>query len=346
MLGSSDSMRDSENNFFGERRRFVDSRVAVIGAGMMGHGIALHCAISGANVALTDKDPARLESALRWMEGDLRILRDHGLAPGETPSPLTERVSLSAGVEEAAAQADFVFEAVYEDLGVKQGVFRELDEHAPPEAVLATTTSSLRVADIADVVSDPGRVLGAHWANPPHILPLVEVVLGPATSEEAHGRLTAFLRKVGKAPVTCRDVAGYIVNRLQYAMLNEAVSLVERGLTTPEDVDEAVRHGFGIRLACKGPFEWNDLLHDADITLNVFENLYRAEGDPKFKPSALLLKQIERGELGLSTGRGWRDYGGRSQEELIQERDTVVLRAVRALRELGIIQGAPTDRPS
>ena len=327
----------------------MDSRVAVVGAGMMGHGIALHCALTGANVALTDKDPARLDSALEWMEGDLRILREHGLAPEETPAPLAKRVSLAASVEEAAAEADFVFEAVYEDLGVKQGVFRELDEHAPPEAVLATTTSSLRVADIARVVSEPGRVVGAHWANPPHILPLVEVVLGPATSEEAHGRLIAFLRKIGKAPVSCRDVAGYIVNRLQYAMLNEAVSLVERGLTTPEDVDEAVRHGFGIRLACKGPFEWNDLLHDADITLNVFENLYKAEGDAKFKPSALLLKQIERGELGLSTGKGWRDYGGRKPEELIQERDTVVLRAVRALQELGIIRGAPkgrTDQPS
>lgn len=323
----------------------MDSRVAVVGAGMMGHGIALHCAITGANVALTDKDPTRLESALKWMEGDLRILQEHGLAPKETPSPLAGRVSLSAGVEEAAAQADFVFEAVYEDLSVKQGVFRELDEHAPPGAVLATTTSSLRVGDIANVVSEPGRVLGAHWANPPHILPLVEVVLGPATSEEVHAALLAFLRKIGKAPVTCRDVAGYIVNRLQYAMLNEAVSLVERGLTTPEDVDEAVRHGFGIRLACKGPFEWNDLLHDADITLNVFENLYKAEGDPKFKPSPLLLKQIERGELGLSTGKGWRDYGGRSREELIEERDTTVLRAVRALRELGIIQGAHANRP-
>ncbi len=327
----------------------MDSRVAVVGAGMMGHGIALHCALTGANVALTDRDPARLESALKWMEGDLRILQEHGLAPGETPCPLTGRVSLAPSVEEAAAEAGFVFEAVYEDLGVKQGVFRELDEHAPPEAVLATTTSSLRVADIARVVSGPGRVIGAHWANPPHILPLVEVVLGPATSEEAHAALLAFLRKIGKAPVTCRDVAGYIVNRLQYAMLNEAVSLVERGLTTPEDVDEAVRHGFGIRLACKGPFEWNDLLHDADITLNVFENLYKSEGDPKFKPSPLLLKRIERGEMGLSTGKGWRDYAGRSQEELIQERDTVVLRAVRALQELGIIRGAPrgrTDQPS
>lgn len=323
----------------------MDSRVAVVGAGMMGHGIALHCAIMGASVALTDKDPARLESALEWMGGDLRILQEHGLAPDETPSPLTEHVSLVASVEEAAAQADFVFEAVYEDLSVKQDVFRGLDKHAPPDAVLATTTSSLRVAAIAQVVTDSSRVLGAHWANPPHILPLVEVVLGPATREEPHAKLLSFLRKIGKAPVSCRDVAGYIVNRLQYAMLNEAVSLVERGLTTPEDVDEAVRHGFGIRLACKGPFEWNDLLHDADITLNVFENLYKAEGDPKFKPSALLLKQIERGELGLSTGKGWRDYGGRSREELMEERDTTVLRAVRALRESGIIQGAPANRP-
>ena len=322
----------------------MDSRVAVVGAGMMGHGIALHCAITGANVVLTDKDPDRLESALEWMEGDLRILREHGLTPEDAPASLAGRVSLTASVEEASARADFVFEAVYEDLEVKQSVFRELDEHATPRAVLATTTSSLRVADIAKVVSEPGRVLGAHWANPPHILPLVEVVLGPATSEEAHAGLLAFLREAGKAPVSCRDVAGYIVNRLQYAMLNEAVSLVERGLTTPEDVDEAVRHGFGIRLACKGPFEWNDILHDADITLNVFENLYRAEGDPKFKPSALLLKQIERGELGLSTGKGWRDYGGRSREELIEERDTTLLRAVRALQDSGITRGAARNR--
>ncbi len=322
----------------------MGSPVAVVGAGMMGHGIALHCAIAGASVTLTDRDPARLESALKWMEGDLRILREHGLAPSESPSPLAERLSLVASVEEAAAEARFVFEAVYEDLDAKQGVFRVLDEHASPQAVLATTTSSLRVADIATAVADPGRVLGAHWANPPHILPLVEVVLGPATSEETHIALLAFLKKIGKAPVSCRDVPGYIVNRLQYAMLNEAVSLVERGLTTPEDVDEAVRHGFGIRLACKGPFEWNDLLHDADITLNVFENLYKAEGDAKFKPSPWLLERLERGELGLSTGKGWRDYGGRSREELIQERDTVVLRAVRALQELGIIQGASTGR--
>ncbi len=322
----------------------MGSPVAVVGAGMMGHGIALHCAISGANVTLTDMDSAQLESALEWMEGDLRILREYGLVPSETPFPLSERLSLVASVEEAVAKAHFVFEAVYEDLDTKQGVFRVLDEHAPPEAVLATTTSSLRVADIAQAVSDPGRVIGAHWANPPHILPLVEVVLGSATNDEAHIALIAFLKKIGKAPVSCRDVPGYIVNRLQYAMLNEAISLVERGFTTPEDVDEAVRHGFGIRLACKGPFEWNDLLHDADITLNIFENLYKAEGDAKFKPSPWLLDRLKRGELGLSTGKGWRDYGGRSREELLQERDTVVLRAVRALRELGIIRGEPANR--
>jgi len=127
-------------------------------------------------------------------------------------------------------------------------------------------------------------------------------------------------------------------------MLNEAINLVERGLTTPEDVDEAVRHGFGIRLACKGPFEWNDLLHDADITLNIFQNLYNAEGNPKFKPSPWLLDRLKRGELGLSTGKGWRSYEGRSRDEILQERDTVVLRMVRALRDLGIIQGMPAGK--
>ena len=278
------------------------------------------------------------------MEGDLRILQEHGLAPSQIPFQLSERVSFVAILDQAVTKAQFVFEAVYEDLDTKQSVFRVLDKNAPSKAVLATTTSSLRVADIAAVVSDPSRVIGAHWANPPHILPLVEVVLGPATSDEIHITLLAFLKKIGKVPVSCRDVPGYIVNRLQYAMLNEAISLVERGLTTPEDVDEAVRHGFGIRLACKGPFEWNDILHDADITLNIFQNLYKAEGDPKFKPSPWLLDRLKRGELGLSTGKGWRDYEGRSRDEILQERDTVVLRMVRALRDLGIIQGVPAGK--
>jgi len=136
-----------------------------------------HCAFAGTNVALTDQDSARLKSAQAWMENDLRILQEHGPAPSNAPFQLFERVSFVASLEQAVAKAQFVFEAVYENLDTKQSVFRILDEHAPSKTVLATTTSSLRVADIAAVVSDPSRVIGAHWANPPYILPLVEVVL-------------------------------------------------------------------------------------------------------------------------------------------------------------------------
>ena len=303
-------------------------RVAVIGAGLMGHGIALEFALAGYAVTLHDVDERRLADAIGRMRASLRLLSDAGLAAAQVDA-VPAALRITTDLAGAVAGADLVVEAVYEHLPLKHEIFRELDRHAPPRAILASNTSTFVPSVLAEATTRPERVLVAHYFNPPHLIPLVEVVPGARTAEETVQTMVALLTRVGKEAVVVRHEApGFIANRLQNALRREALSSVARGAATPQDVDRGGRRGFGRRLAVAGPFELTELI-GLDLALAIAEQLYPTlESSPE--PPAILRDKVARGELGVKTGQG---FYGWTPEEAAALRERVV-RALIAIARL------------
>jgi 3-hydroxybutyryl-CoA dehydrogenase len=225
------------------------------------------------------------------------------------------RVELESQLEAAAGDADWVFEAAPEDLELKQQIFERLDAVARPDAILATNTSVMKVRDVAAQAVRRERIVGTHWWNPPFLVPLVEVVQGPDTEPATIGRTIAFLRSLGKTPVHVRrDVAGFVGNRLQHALWREAFDLVDKGICDAETVDTVIKASFGRRLPVLGPMENADLV-GLDLTLAIHEYVL-PELDPPSQPSDGLRQHVERGELGMKTGAGFRRWSEREADEV------------------------------
>ncbi|MEO0487831.1 MAG: 3-hydroxyacyl-CoA dehydrogenase NAD-binding domain-containing protein [Pseudomonadota bacterium] len=279
------------------------SRIAVIGAGLMGHGIALTMARAGHEVSVSDPEAASRDSAPDRIAASLRVL---GAQEPEIGDVLV-RVTLCATLAEAATGADVVFEAAPEKLPLKQAIFAELEAVAPAGAVLASNTSVIQISKITAGLNTRHRALGTHWWNPPHMIPLVEVVKTEWTDPAVAEAMFALLAGAGKTPVMVeKDVPGFIGNRLQHALWREAVSLVERGICDAEAVDTVVKASFGRRLAVLGPLENADLV-GTDLTLDIHENvLFDIESRPG--PSPYLRALNEAGHLGMKSGQGFRDW--------------------------------------
>ena len=249
-------------------------RVAVIGAGLMGHGIALELAAHGYDVRLHDQDAARLEKARAAIGEGLARLAEVGRIPAEDLAAAPGRIAMSADLAEAVAGVDLVIEAVSEDLAVKQALFRELDALAPPHAILASNTSTFMPSLLAAATNRPRQVIVAHYFNPPHLLPLVELVRGGQTSDETVETMRDLYRGMGKAPaVVQKEAPGFVGNRLQAAIFREALAIVVEGIASQEDVDTIVKTGFGRRLCVAGPFEIADAA-GLDVKLAVCEQLF------------------------------------------------------------------------
>jgi 3-hydroxybutyryl-CoA dehydrogenase len=277
------------------------SRAAVIGAGLMGRGIAGVLAAGGLDVTLCDVRPDVLNEAVAAARLHSSGTDGHG--------PVNGAAELSLAVRDA----DLVVEAVTEDLAVKQDVFAQISA-AAPHAVLTTNTSVLPVTAIAARAIGPERVLGMHWWNPPELIPVVEVVPGALTSAELPGRVMALLTHLGKTPVRVRrDVPGFVGNRLQHALWREAIALIEDGVCDAATVDLVVRGTLGLRLGEMGPIENADYV-GLDLTLAIHEavlpSLNRDTG-----PSALLRRHVADGALGAKTGRGFLSWPRGAREE-------------------------------
>lgn len=273
--------------------------IAVVGAGLMGHGIAQVFAVQGARVRLHDPSAEALTSAPARVAANLRAI-------GQDPAA-AERIALEADLGAAVAGADWVFEAAPEDLALKQELFARLDELAAPEAILATNTSVMPVTEISARAGRPERVLGTHWWNPPYLVPLVEVVEGERTSRAAIDRACDLLARAGKTPVHVRrDVPGFIGNRLQHALWRQAFELVEQGVCDAEAVDTVIKAGFGARLAVLGPMENADLV-GLDLTLQIHDYVLPTL-DPPSAPSPGLRQRVADGRLGMKTGAGFREW--------------------------------------
>jgi 3-hydroxybutyryl-CoA dehydrogenase len=297
--------------------------IAVIGAGLMGHGIAMEFALAGYSVRLNDSDPARLRAAGESMEAGLRMLVALGLTGERQAASCRGRIVECNDLRNAASGADVVIEAVFEDLNLKREIFRKLDECAPPRAILASNTSSLLPGLLASATGRPGNVVVAHYFNPPYLLPLVEIVRHETTSEETVRTLEALLRKIGKTPVILqKEAPGFIGNRLQAALFREALAIVQGGIASAEDVDIVVKNGFGRRLAAAGVFEvWE--IAGWDLISAICDNLFPVLDASKGTPP-LLKGMIERGELGTKTGKGFYEWTPQSTLDL-KERIAAVL---------------------
>lgn len=293
-----------------------NQQIAVLGAGLMGHGIALTMARAGHAVILTDPVPEARAAVTGRIAASLALM---GVDAAGVATVL-QRIEVVDGVPAAVRAADVVFEAAPEKMALKQALFAEVEAHAPERTILASNTSVMPITEIMGGLRLKGRALGTHWWNPPHLIPLVEVIRTEWTDEAAMAATMALLANAGKTPVRVeKDVPGFIGNRLQHALWREAISLVERGICDAGAVDTVIKASFGRRLAVLGPLENADLV-GTDLTLDI-HNTVLADLEARPGPSPLLQEMVAEGRLGMKSGEGFRRW---SPEEAQAVREKVV----------------------
>ena len=241
-------------------------------------------------------------------------------------------IQFTTDLKGAASKADYVLEAVNENLDLKRRLFQQLGDWTQPHVVLATNTSSFDINELSAVTRHPERVIGTHWFHPPQITPCVEIIPSSATSRETVEIATALMKRIGKVPTPCKSAPGFVANRIQLAMAAEALAIVEAGLATPEEVDQIVKTSFGFRLSAYGPFQICDQA-GADTYYSIYEYLYGMLKREQMKPSPLLKKQVEQGRLGLKTGHGFYEYKQGAAEAMKRERDRKLYARLRLFRE-------------
>jgi len=283
------------------------ARIAVVGAGLMGHGIAQVFALAGHEVTITDTVMQNLNMATSRIAANLRDLGDDENA--------VSRVRPCGDLADAVRQADYVVEAVLEDLPLKQKLFAEIERHVRPDAILASNTSVIPITSIMQGLNRRERALGTHWWNPPFLVPLVEVIETQWTEPEVVAWTMALHRAAGKKPAHVKkDVPGFIGNRLQHALWREAISLVEHGICDAETVDAVVKASFGRRIAVLGPLENADLV-GTDLTLAIHNTVLPAI-DSRPGPSPYLQGLVADGRLGFKSGEGFRKWSAEEQAAL------------------------------
>jgi 3-hydroxybutyryl-CoA dehydrogenase len=317
--------------------------IAAVGAGRMGRGIAIAFAYAGHEVALIDIKPRALEAtakleteSLAEIGSSLRMLADLGMFDaGELPA-IMARVRF-VGLADAPAAlegVDVVFEGVPEVLDGKRDAFAFICEHVRADAIVASTTSTFLVTDLAAFVTHPERLLNAHWLNPAYIVPLVELSPHPGTSAEVVDAMKAMLERAGKVPVVCAAAPGFIVPRLQALIMNEAARMIEQGIATAEEIDKATRYGFGFRFASIGVVEFIDFGGN-DILYYASRYLAQAIDPTRFAPPAIVEQYMEEGRIGLKTGKGFYDYTGVDPDAY---RRDVLGRSLGMLRHLDLLR--------
>ena len=279
-------------------------KIAVMGAGTMGAGIAQTCAAAGYDVVMRDIDQKFVDGGFRRIRDPLMKRVEKGKMTAAEVDGLVSKIRGTVDLKEALNGAQVVIEAVFEKMEVKREIYAEMDRLAAPEVVFASNTSSLSITEMANVTKRADRVVGMHFFNPAPVMKLVEVIRGSETSDATVALAKDLCAKLGKEPVEVKEAPGFVVNRLLVPMMNEAFNLLQEGVASAEDIDKAMKLGTNMPM---GPFELADYT-GIDIGLDVMEVLYRETGDPKFRPSPLLRKYVRAGRLGRKTGRGVYDY--------------------------------------
>ena len=280
-------------------------RTTVLGAGTMGHGIAQVTAMAGNEVTIRDIDEEVLADGVDSIEANLQGGVDRGKVTDAEMTATLDHISTTTDLEAAVGDAELVVEAVPEDVGLKQSVFEDVEAAAPADAIIATNTSSLSVTEIVSTLDDPGRALGLHFFNPVHIMGLVEVIRAEQTDQATLDRITQFVESLDKTPITIRDSAGFASSRLGVALGAEAIRMLETGVASPRDIDQAMELGYNHPM---GPIELTDVV-GLDVRLDVLEYL-REELGERFRPPQALRRKVRAGKLGKKSGEGfyvWED---------------------------------------
>ena len=273
----------------------------------MGAQIAQQAALHGMTVMLSDKDPSQLRRAVESNRGHLARRVEKGkLSPADAEAALGRVVPIT-DLDGAVQQADFVIEAVFEDLDVKRSIFRDLDRFAPPETVLASNSSTIGISKLAGETGRSARCVNMHFFFPVLVMDLVEIVRGPQTSDDTVERATALARQMGRTPVVLnKEIDGFIVNRILHAATQEAYRLLDAEVASFEDIDTAVEKGLNWPM---GPFRLGDF-SGLDVTYNARLHMFKSTGDERYRPSRQLEAKVKAGKLGRKTGEGWYRYRG------------------------------------
>lgn len=298
-------------------------KVAVLGTGTMGHGIAQLCAESGYKVNIFGRSDESLERGFNGIKGNLEALVEKKKLSIYESKRVLKNIKGYKTIKENVEDADIVIEAIAEDIKIKQKVYKEMDEICNKDVILASTTSGLSPTEIALHTKSPERIVVAHFWNPPQLIPLVEIVPGEKTSNETMKTITKFIESLGKKAVKMeKECLGFIGNRLQLALLREALYIVEKGWAKPEEVDKAVEYGFGRRLPLTGPIKSADM-GGLDVFYNISEYLFKDLCDYK-KPSILMKKKVENHDLGIKTKDGFYHWNNENIEKKKKERNNLL----------------------
>lgn len=277
------------------------SIIAVLGAGTMGHGIAQIAAMAGHRVLVQDPQEGAAQHGLHQIQRNLAKGVERGKVLPQVQNDTLENLAVADSLEQAIGEAEVVIEAAPEDLDLKQALFREISKHAPPQAILGTNTSSLPVSRIAEAATHPDRVIGMHFFNPVHLMPLLEIVRGDQTSEQTVATVQALGVQMGKTCIVVRDAPGFATSRLGVVIGLEAIRMLEQGVASAEDIDTAMTLGYKHPV---GPLRLTDMV-GLDVRLAIAKHLHKTLQSEAFNPPKLLQDKVDRGELGKKTGLGF-----------------------------------------
>lgn len=305
--------------------------VAIIGAGDMGHGLAVHFAAYGHDVTLIDHRESNIERALSQMRGVTSFLDERDLVDAD-PADILDRIETTLDLETGVADSGLIIESITEDLEAKQELFERFVPATDDDAVLASNTSGIPITDIAAATPDEAdRIVGCHWWFPPYLLRPVEVVRGEATSDRTADRLASALEAVDRDPIRVeRDVPGFVWNRVQFAVVRECLHLAEEGVASLSDINRAIRDGYAVRTSAIGPLETMDIV-GLDLAGTVAGNLYPELSDAD-EPQSVMTDRIEDGRTGIGTGEGFFEYD-EPPEAITGRRDELVAAVREALDE-------------
>jgi 3-hydroxybutyryl-CoA dehydrogenase len=307
--------------------------VAVVGGGYMGGGIAQALVLAGMPCALADVSAEAASNSVDRLITEAKKYESNGLFPAGAHDLLSRKLRAAESIEDAVADVDYVTEAVPEVLTLKQATIRRITEAARPDAIIGTNTSAIPIRTLAESAARPENFLGVHWMNPSYFVPSVEVIPTTGTSPAAVAAVEELLAAAKKVATRVSDSAGFVANRLQFALFKEAVAMVDEGLATPEEVDEVVSNAFGFRLAVFGPFAIADIA-GLDVYEGSFQSMEATYGERLAAPE-LLKKKVAEGKLGLKTGGGFLPLDRSAAEDIANYRDRAYFELNELKKRLG-----------